>query len=1215
MDFHTLQFENMNPNKPKNWKLIIDPFLIKGSTKLFRYEGQVPGDPTYPVVHLRDPRSQISRIWSRLDVLDLPLPRFRIDSDYVGEPPAVEVTILNVNDNIDKAFLSDLVRKYGPFEDLQICYHPKTNKHLGLARVVFECVKNAKLCVEKLNQTSVMGKPLQVFHDSFGLECKKQYDLLTAEKKQDVKVEVKKVEPKPKEEVPKEVPAPAPPTVPPPVAVQRENSINNLETEEQFYNSNGHVGMDGPFNYPPPSFPPPAGYNSWHQPFWNPMSGASWLAQAPLENTMNHATAAAVAAAAAAVAAATAATTTTNHEATTHEEEKKEDEAPAALDLDTRIELLLKGKMNALSAPAFLQLQLDGSSSEDSSRSSSRAENPTAIDPCSSPPLSPPPSPFLSQEIYLEYYRAAHQSTTSQDTGAKKEDEDLNDEMSLSSLSSGDEKILDSGLETNSKSDVNLAIAAPFVTPYYPPPPSYPASDPYFAWRTMYGNSYPPPSAYPGTNSTYPSYSYPPPNGYPPYVDLQSSMCASNNAAAPQDDLADDPHSATIEGVVDRIVAELKQILKKDFNRRMVEGTAFKAFENWWDDQQKREEKGSVFKKTPSSTQQASSAASMASSASNIQNAADKKVAIGFEGLNIGMGMGLRAAMPKLPSFRRKIRPPSPPPLDDDYSRRGMHDSDDDKADKNRRYQPRGRRPSHSLYSSSSSSEDEDDTSERRQRNRRQRGSISFTSSDSDSSMSSSESISGAESISEDSLPSSPRQLTKSRKEVDLELEEVSPERPPTPSTPECFGREKTPPRVTAAASPTAAIGDPAAAAARDAEEADSSGSSPASFVYQDHCYSLPPQEEPHLRGSLSPTPPPLSADRDPGLAEAEPEIPVKSKLKNVRISKPKVDKRVRKAETPEPILATKTYPPRDIMEEMNIFYDFLAKGIDKEDIAYLQKSYELLLSQEALQTQDYWLNDTHWVDYQPTEVDVPPSKRRRKEEPRPHKSGSARTEGFYKLDSKEKAKHKSHFARCVTDASCSADITMSSAMNINDLGVNKMQASSREARSNQRRLLTAFGLENDSDLLKFNQLKFRGAKLKFGKSSIHDWGLFALETIAADEMVIEYVGQVVRPILADLRETQYEAVGIGSSYLFRVDLDCIIDATKCGNLARFINHSCNPNCYARVITIESQKKIVIYSKQPIAVGEEITYDYKFPIEEDKITCLCGSAQCRGTLN
>ena len=48
---------------------------------------------------------------------------------------------------------------------------------------------------------------------------------------------------------------------------------------------------------------------------------------------------------------------------------------------------------------------------------------------------------------------------------------------------------------------------------------------------------------------------------------------------------------------------------------------------------------------------------------------------------------------------------------------------------------------------------------------------------------------------------------------------------------------------------------------------------------------------------------------------------------------------------------------------------------------------------------------------------------------------------------------------------------------------------------------------------------------------------------------------------------------------------------------------------------MESQKKIVIYSKQNISTGEEITYDYKFPIEDEKIACLCGTAQCRGTLN
>ncbi len=58
--------------------------------------------------------------------------------------------------------------------------------------------------------------------------------------------------------------------------------------------------------------------------------------------------------------------------------------------------------------------------------------------------------------------------------------------------------------------------------------------------------------------------------------------------------------------------------------------------------------------------------------------------------------------------------------------------------------------------------------------------------------------------------------------------------------------------------------------------------------------------------------------------------------------------------------------------------------------------------------------------------------------------------------------------------------------------------------------------------------------------------------------MVIEYVGQMIRQSVADLREKRYEALGIGSSYLFRVDADAIVDATKYGNLARFINHCCN---------------------------------------------------------
>ena len=60
------------------------------------------------------------------------------------------------------------MKKHGSFEELQIFYHPKTNKHLGFARIVFEHVESAKSCVLILNNKSVMGKPLNVFLDPFG---------------------------------------------------------------------------------------------------------------------------------------------------------------------------------------------------------------------------------------------------------------------------------------------------------------------------------------------------------------------------------------------------------------------------------------------------------------------------------------------------------------------------------------------------------------------------------------------------------------------------------------------------------------------------------------------------------------------------------------------------------------------------------------------------------------------------------------------------------------------------------------------------------------------------------------------------------------------------------------------------------------------------------------------------------------------------------------
>lgn len=65
-------------HKPRNYKLVVDPFLVKGASKLYRYDGNVPNDPTYPPVQLRDPRSQLTRIWTRLEPLDIPVPRFKV---------------------------------------------------------------------------------------------------------------------------------------------------------------------------------------------------------------------------------------------------------------------------------------------------------------------------------------------------------------------------------------------------------------------------------------------------------------------------------------------------------------------------------------------------------------------------------------------------------------------------------------------------------------------------------------------------------------------------------------------------------------------------------------------------------------------------------------------------------------------------------------------------------------------------------------------------------------------------------------------------------------------------------------------------------------------------------------------------------------------------------------------------------------------------------
>nr|XP_021327801.1 histone-lysine N-methyltransferase SETD1B isoform X1 [Danio rerio] len=296
-------------------------------------------------------------------------------------------------------------------------------------------------------------------------------------------------------------------------------------------------------------------------------------------------------------------------------------------------------------------------------------------------------------------------------------------------------------------------------------------------------------------------------------------------------------------------------------------------------------------------------------------------------------------------------------------------------------------------------------------------------------------------------------------------------------------------------------------------------------------------------------------------------------------------------------------FTPRSKRREKLVLHAVWTKGVNEEEIRHLKASYERLVVEDN----EYdWLRRIRWIPHPPTSTsdDRP---RRWLDGVRNHLTGCARSEGYYFISKREKLQY------LCNERTVSEEFTADSQGKSVSAQVSHSSRSGSELRAEQRRLLSSFSC--DSDLLKFNQLKFRKKRLRFGKSRIHDWGLFAEEPIAADEMIIEYVGQSIRQVIADMRERRYENEGIGSSYLFRVDHDTIIDATKCGNLARFINHSCNPNCYAKVITVEAQKKIVIYSRQPITVNEEITYDYKFPIEDEKIPCLCAAENCRGTLN
>lgn len=124
-----------------------------------------------------------------------------------------------------------------------------------------------------------------------------------------------------------------------------------------------------------------------------------------------------------------------------------------------------------------------------------------------------------------------------------------------------------------------------------------------------------------------------------------------------------------------------------------------------------------------------------------------------------------------------------------------------------------------------------------------------------------------------------------------------------------------------------------------------------------------------------------------------------------------------------------------------------------------------------------------------------------------------------------------------------------------------------------------------------------------FKESGIHGTGGFARIDIRSGKRIIEYVGRKISKAEGQA-ELQKQNV-----YIFTLDDDYDIDGSVNWNRARFINHSCDPNCEVEIV----RSRIWIYARRPIMAGEELTYNYSYDLDDYKSRpCQCGASNCVG---
>ena len=1283
---HAAQLQSSRPvlsttddKKTRNWKLLQDPQLSKNvQQKVYRMEGIVAGKETiFPsVTTVVDPRR---RTWtsSRVDSMDLIFPKFKIDCNYIGTPPPIEVSISNLNDNINEDFLQDMVKKFGVTEDLVIFRHPKTKKHLSLAKMTFETPKSAKACVEKLNATSVMGKVISVFLDPFGKQVQKLFDSA--------------VNP--------------PPVVQIPVVLNNTANVIPNPVLSMMVDNSSSTGM-----------PSSAVLLSSHRSL--EVSSTEVTSHQPLDHRRSsqyHHYARSL----------SFQTDQSQHHSSWSSgkgilRQESKDGSSVRESLDSRIESLFKlnhaqpttssvshhvnhssfgdGGGFTGSAPLdpadfhhyhqghkllgkFNQLSVSSRDRHGNYRSSSRSERRRRR---RRRPKSPP-SPFKSRDDFIKSVRLTRATElgidveeydSRDDDHAYEEVNDDGDATPLRDEPSGRGRRDDRrsrrgyGRDSSASSSSSLELErdksrGKSSNVHHP---MYPSAEvqrmaAMGIWKPGMGSN---------TNQNHEAHHHHSVDSrsghyrdysryYNEFTNYKhgsredhSDRNAYGQASRDRNDREDrhGRHSSQghhhhhwkqeesrhrtkeerekplISEVVDHVVNELKEIIKRDIKKKMIESTGFKSYESWWDE---NESKNKMIKNKSDTL----SSNAISSSFSNTNNMT-ANIFAACPGLNIssiqkslipsmmnsrvaaptqestsfaGLGLGLGRLIPKMPSFRRKFKAPSPVPEDDwgndDEVSRGsgpssrvkIEDEDNNKDDNTGQVVQKNRS---AAVIDSSDSEDDDQGHVHKNRDVKKKGGSVDSDSDVSSSRhssdedrgSSGDSLKGSSSSSSSDEPSEssdddsdvekrkrskkkspvkkskPRIVDSSdseveRSEVEDEADTFQEDRTSVhgedddSQTAMSETREEPDDKLAAEALMTlAGFSEGKSTADEGSQEEERAYSSetdsapeldqldkeftrPVTAVDYDHCYAMPKKPITVTQQALPPSSLDttiddvvkgvfkktkssdnkfdhgysrdennrkmsnkipkkpvnrmIEEDQEVEAASALPRVrPVASEWRRAKDKKPttkasSVDslspfydtRSPTRMPTPKPI-----FQKRSVVQEMDILYAFLKEGIDEEDIECLKRSYDKMLNEE---TAHAWLHDTHWVDHPATlipnpEVPSTANKKRRKEtEVRIHSTGCARSEGYYKMDEKEKRQH-SHVSNIRADeAEMEAKVLRARGAIV--------QTSTREARSNQRRLLATVDAAW-SDLLKFNQLQvslFVGCFFRYDLTLIFD--------------------------------------------------------------------------------------------------------------------------------